>query len=137
MNQKIKNIIKKSRIKIFPSEFIIVKLRKNDNFNLIKIFSRINNFYTISKENKEISLIISKKDWNSIKNNFGYYKTEENFKIFYFDINLSWNLIGFIANITKLLAQNKISVGVISTYNKDYFLIKKSKLNKALKIIKN
>ncbi len=135
MNQKIKNIIKKSKLKILPSEFIIAKLRKSDNAKLINELSKIKNFYSITNENKEISLLISKKDWNKIKNNFKNYKTES-FKIFYFDVNLSWDLTGFIANIAKLLAQNNISTGVISTYNKDYFLIKKSKLNKALKIIK-
>ena len=136
MDSKIKKIIKKSKLKTIYSEFIIARLKKEDTSKLINNLSKIKNFYTLSKENKEVSLIISREDWNKVKNNFENYKTEKDFKIFYFDKNLSWNLIGFIAGITKLLAENKISAGVVSTHNKDYFLIKKSKLKKALKIIK-
>ncbi|HLF53843.1 MAG TPA: hypothetical protein VI544_01570, partial [Candidatus Nanoarchaeia archaeon] len=89
MDSKIKKIIKKSKLKTIYSEFIIARLKKEDTSKLINNLSKIKNFYTLSKENKEVSLIISREDWNKVKNNFENYKTEKDFKIFYFDKDLS------------------------------------------------
>ena len=70
MDSKIKKIIKKSKLKTIYSEFIIARLKKEDTSKLINNLSKIKNFYALSKENKEVSLIISREDWNKVKNNF-------------------------------------------------------------------
>lgn len=48
---------------------------------------------------------------------------------------LPFNLIGIIANISKLLADNKISVYVISDYNNDHVLINPRHLDNAIKVL--
>jgi len=44
---------------------------------------------------------------------------------------LDFSLIGLISDITSILSSEKISVFTLSTYDTDYILIKKSKLEQA------
>lgn len=48
---------------------------------------------------------------------------------------LDFSLIGILAKISSVLAQNGIGIFVISTYNTDYILIKKENLDNAVKAL--
>lgn len=48
---------------------------------------------------------------------------------------LDFSLIGILAKITGILAENNISVFAISTYNTDYVLVKKENYQNALEIL--
>ena len=50
---------------------------------------------------------------------------------------LDFSLIGILAKIATILADNKISIFAISTYNTDYVLIKKEKYQKALEVLQS
>ena len=48
---------------------------------------------------------------------------------------LDFSLIGILAGIAEILAENGISIFAISTYNTDYVLMKKESYQKALDIL--
>lgn len=48
---------------------------------------------------------------------------------------LDFSLIGVLSKITEILAQNKIGVFVVSTYDTDYVLIKKENYGRTLKLL--
>ena len=48
---------------------------------------------------------------------------------------LDFSLIGILAKISTVLANNGISIFAVSTYNTDYVLIKKENYQKALEIL--
>lgn len=50
---------------------------------------------------------------------------EDGFKGFVINSNLDFSLIGIISRITSILADNDISVFVVSTFNTDYIFVKK------------
>lgn len=45
---------------------------------------------------------------------------------------LDFSLIGILSSISTILAENKISIFAISTYDTDYILIKEGEINKAI-----
>ena len=45
---------------------------------------------------------------------------------------LDFSLIGILAGISKVLAERKIGIFVVSTYNTDYVMVKKENYKKAL-----
>ena len=49
---------------------------------------------------------------------------------------LDFSLIGILAEISAILAENGISIFAVSTYNTDYILIKNEKYQKALDVLK-
>ena len=48
---------------------------------------------------------------------------------------LDFSLIGILAKIAGILAENGISIFTVSTYNTDYILLKKEKYQKALEVL--
>lgn len=49
---------------------------------------------------------------------------------------LDFSLIGILARIADILAEHKISIFAISTYNTDYILVKKDHLDEALDLLR-
>lgn len=48
---------------------------------------------------------------------------------------LDFSLIGILAKLAALLAEHKISIFAVSTYNTDYILVKEERYEQALKIL--
>ncbi|MHC5374699.1 ACT domain-containing protein [Enterococcus sp. LJL120] len=48
---------------------------------------------------------------------------------------LDFSLVGILAKIASLLAEQKISIFAVSTYNTDYILIKEDKLAKTISVL--
>lgn len=63
-------------------------------------------------------------------------KKQSNFACMRVTGNLEFDVIGVIAGISSVLAQEKIPILSISTYNTDYFLIPKSKADLAISSLK-
>ena len=62
---------------------------------------------------------------------------EDGWKAFRIQGVLEFSLIGILAEISELMAQNKIGIFAVSTYNTDYILIKKENYQKALRVLEN
>ncbi|MCK4310334.1 MAG: ACT domain-containing protein, partial [Methanomicrobia archaeon] len=50
---------------------------------------------------------------------------------------LPFELVGFLAKISKVLADEKISIFAISAYSTDHILVKEKDLAKAIKKLEN
>lgn len=62
---------------------------------------------------------------------------EDGWKAFRIQGVLDFSLVGILAPIAKVLAENKIGIFVVSTYNTDYVLVKKYDYEKALKLLES
>jgi hypothetical protein len=62
---------------------------------------------------------------------------EKPFRIISFDTKLPFDLIGFLAYITKLLADQNISLFAISSFSTDHILMKEAYLEKAIEVLKD
>ena len=72
--------------------------------------------------------ITSKVPENTIQHDDGW-------KAFRIQGVLDFSLIGILAKIATILADNGISIFAVSTYNTDYVLIKKENYQKALEVL--
>ncbi|AKA70450.1 amino acid-binding ACT domain protein [Clostridium scatologenes] len=50
---------------------------------------------------------------------------------------LDFSLIGILSKIATLLAENKIGIFTVSTYNTDYIFTKKENFEKAINVLEN
>ena len=48
---------------------------------------------------------------------------------------LDFSLIGILSKLSGILAENKIGIFAVSTYNTDYILVKEENFEKALDIL--
>lgn len=85
----------------------------------------------IGKTDEEKSLVCLTKNvpFNTIER-------EDEWKAFRIQGVLDFSLIGILSNISTLLAEHKIGIFAISTYNTDYILTKKENYPKALQVLR-
>lgn len=88
-------------------------------------------FCFLGKTDEEISLVCITEHvpGNAIQRDDGW-------KAFRIQGVLDFSLIGILARISKLLADNEIGIFAISTYNTDYILTKAENYSKALAVLK-
>lgn len=60
---------------------------------------------------------------------------DDGWKAFRIQGVLDFSLIGILSRISAILAENKIGIFAVSTYNTDYILVKKENYQRALKAL--
>ena len=109
----------------------------NQDFSICKIkdLSQIDysdKFCFIGKTDEELSLVCSTKlvPEKTIECDNGW-------KGFRIQGILDFSLIGILSKISMLLAENKIGIFAVSTYNTDYIFTKEENFEKAINVLEN
>jgi len=102
------------------------------------VISKVKN---CSKLSEKIFAVIKNGNETTVvaKENHGLKTIEEErfFKIISFETKLPFDLVGFLAYVAKILADQNISIFAISSYSTDHILIKEDDLDKALKTLED
>jgi hypothetical protein len=83
----------------------------------------------------EVSLLLAEDDWQTMRHAARDAKVEGGFRLLTLDIELGWNVVGFLSLVTSILAEANISVGAISAFSRDHLLIKQDDLPIALRTL--
>ncbi len=87
-------------------------------------------FYFIGKTDEEISLVCKTEDTPSRT-----VERDDGWKGFRIQGTLDFSLIGILSKLSGILADHKIGIFAVSTYNTDYILVKEENFARALKIL--
>lgn len=112
-------------LKKIKSDFSVCKV---EDYSLVNLDSE---FCFIGKTDEEKSLVCRTEDVpaNTIERDDGW-------KAFRIQGILDFSLIGILSNISKVLADNKIGIFAVSTFNTDYVLTKAENFQKAIDVLK-
>ncbi|HEY7507379.1 MAG TPA: ACT domain-containing protein, partial [Nitrososphaera sp.] len=58
-----------------------------------------------------------------------------NFRLITLDVELPWNVVGYFAKVSQILAEAGISLGALSSFSRDHILVKQDDLGKALRVL--
>lgn len=86
-------------------------------------------FYSITRTDDELSILCPQEN---VPPNV---KCEGGWKILKIDSILDFSMVGVISQISTLLAQNSISIFVISTFDTDYICVKEENLDETIKLL--
>lgn len=87
-------------------------------------------FYFIGKTDEELSLVCKTED--TPKNTV---ECDDGWRGLRIQGILDFSLVGVLARISGILAENKISIFAVSTYNTDYILVKSAAFEKAVSVL--
>ena len=104
----------------------------NSLFSVCKItdLSKVNfedEYWFLSRTDEELSLVCQTKYVPE-----GYIECENDWRAFRIQGVLDFSLIGILSKISTILAENKIGIFAISTFNTDYILVKENQFELAL-----
>ncbi|PWJ69339.1 hypothetical protein B0O40_1707 [Ruminococcaceae bacterium R-25] len=111
-------------LKRLPYQFTVCKLKSVESLVPDK------DFWFAARTDEEISLVCKTSDCpkETIERDDGW----RGFRI---EGVLDFSLIGILSKISSILAENKIGIFAVSTYNTDYILAKEENFEKALQVL--
>ena len=87
-------------------------------------------FYFIGKTDEELSLVCRTKDAP-----LQTLERDDGWKGFRIQGILDFSLIGILSQVSGILAEHKISISAVSTFNTDYILVKKENFDRSLEVL--
>ena len=98
-----------------------------ETFAIIKAKKPYPNAFANIIDKNEITVIIEQSKYNDED----VIEVEKDWKILTFDMVLPFGLVGFLAKVSKVLADENITIFAVSAYSTDHILVKEKDLARA------
>ena len=132
------NILRRARVEVAPATFVLVGLRQEEWSRLLEnpeLSPARDSLFMLLRDPFEVTLLLEEDDWRAMRHAARDAKVEAGFRLVTLDIELPWNVVGFLARVTELLAAAGVAVGALSSFSRDHLLIKQEDLGKALRVL--
>ena len=135
---KVSELLRRTRVEVQPETFFLVSLSHADWTKLLEnpeLSPRMTAPFMIFRDKWEVTLLLDEIDFGTIRHAVREAKTEGNFRLLSFDIELDFNVVGFLAEVARILAEAEIPIVALSAFSRDHLLIKQQDLSKTLKFL--
>jgi hypothetical protein len=117
-------ILAETQLTVHPANFVLVGLPPAQQPLAEQLLPAINgDFVQYIREPDVLTLLLPQPAWASVSGLFPTALVEGPLKIFTFTLAMDWQVVGFLAAVTGLLAQNGIPLGAVCGYYRDHLFI--------------
>lgn len=113
-------------LKRLPYDLTVCKIDSVEDIDLSK------DFFFVGKTDEELSLVCRSEDTPEKT-----IECDNGWKGFRIEGVLDFSLIGILSKLSGILAEHKIGIFAVSTYNTDYILVKEENFEKTLDVLAN
>lgn len=138
MNEAVRNILKETAVEVAPETFTLVSITKEAWPKLLEdqgLSPRGSAPFMIFSDSYEVTLLLDEIDFGTIRHAIRDAKTESGFRLLTFDTVLDFTVVGFWAEVARILGEAEISIIALSAFSRDHILVKQSDLAQALKAL--
>src|SRR5215204_2739443 len=137
-SQDAAELLRRARVEVAPETFALVGLRHEDWRRLLEnpeLSPRAESDFFLLRDPLEVTLLVEESDWRAMRHAARDARTEAGFRLVTLDVELGWDVVGFLAHVTGVLAEASVPVGALSSFSRDHLLIKQDDLGKALRVL--
>lgn len=137
LSADLRKLFAKTRLVVLPEDYFLIRLPP-DVRPLPGEWYRpaTTRFAVFVREPGEITLIVGRRKWLRMKRLFNKYSMGGPMKVICFNIELSLDVYGYIAALSRELAKAKIPIVPVSTFNRDHILVNKKDLPRAVRLLR-
>ncbi len=131
-------LLKRTRVEVAPETYFLIGLQHQEWTRLLEnpeLSPRGSAPYMLLRDAHEVTLLLDETDWRAMRHAAREARVEGGFRLVTFNLELDWNVVGYLARVTQILAEAGISVGALSAFSRDHLLIKQEELGKALRAL--
>lgn len=131
-------LLKNSRVEVAPETFFLLSLRHEDWLRLLEnpeLSPRMTAPFMIFRDKFEVTLLLDEIDYATVRHAVRDSKVQGGFRLLTFDIVMDFNVVGFLAEVTRILAGAGVSVVALSAFSRDHILVSQNDLPAALKAL--
>ena len=132
------DLLRKTRVEVAPETFHLVGLANEQWLKLLEspeLSPRMTSPFMIFKDRFETTLLVDETDFGTMRHALRDARVERGFRLLTFDTVLDFTVVGFMAEIARILAAAGISIIALSAFSRDHLLIKQENLAAALKAL--
>ena len=132
----VRKLIAATEVVLYPDPLMIVSVSRDEEEKARCLMEDLEPFSSITFDVSEVSLVLKAEEWDGLKENFHDYEEEGPYRLITFDIVLDLAIVGYLAVISRVLADEGVSIYALSTYLRDHVLVKESDAETAVNILK-
>lgn len=120
-NPTLDEVIKSSPVVVHKGRYAYLKSQEKE----------LRNHFLISQDHDDITIVTEEKNIANTK----YEKSVKWFKLFEFKVSIPFLAPGFLAKISKTIADKNMNILIVSTFSKNYALIREEDFKAAVKAL--
>jgi hypothetical protein len=131
-------LLKNSKVEVAPETFFLVSLRHETWLRLLEnpeLSPRMTAPFMIFRDKYEVTLLLDEIDYETVRHAVRDARVQRGFRLLTFDIVMDFSVVGFLAEVTRILAETGISVVALSSFSRDHILVSQNDLPNALKTL--
>jgi len=137
-NETAAELLGRTRVEVAPATFVLVGMRHEDWTRLLEqpeLSPRPTVPFMLLRDTNEVTLLLEEEDWLVMRHALREARAETGWRLVTLDIKLDWNVTGFLAHVTGILAAAGIPLGALTAFSRDHLLIKQDDLGRALRVL--
>jgi hypothetical protein len=133
-----KNLLISTSVAVSPETYNLVSVQSDKWARLLdnpELSPRMTSPFMIFMDKHEVTLLLDEIDFGTIRYAIRDAKVEGGFRLLTFDTVMDFTVVGFLAEVTRILAEAGISIVALSAFSRDHVLVKQTDLSNALKAL--
>src|SRR5262245_40328516 len=118
------------------TRFAVASIPLEQYGEAVACMGAIDDFVSLTRDKDEVTLIVAEVTWRKLASRFPGAAAQEGRRLIRFDTVLDFSVVGFIAEISRALAEADISILSVSTYRTDAVLVHESRFDEAINAVK-
>jgi uncharacterized protein len=134
----IAELLSRTSVRVSPAVYFLIGMRHEVWQRLLEnpeLSPRGDAPFMLLRDGFEVTLLLDEVDWRAMRHAARDARVEGDFRLVTLDLELDWNVVGYLARVTAILSQAGISVGALSAFSRDHLLIKQDDLGHALRVL--
>lgn len=119
-----------------PTLFAVASLPLHNYAEVLHALRDVAGFVSVTRDKDEITLVVAEEVWQQMAPGFPAAQVAGRRRLIRFDTVLDFSVVGFIAEISRALADADISILSLSTYRTDALLVHEASYEKALAAVR-
>ena len=131
-------LLRRARVGVAPPTFVLVGMRDEEWRRLLEnpeLSPRPESVFMLLRDGREVTMLCEEEDWRAMRHAARDARVEGDFRLVTFDLELQWDVVGFLARVTEILARAGVTVGALSAFSRDHLLVKQADLARALRAL--
>jgi uncharacterized protein len=138
VHASIEELLRRTKVEVAPATYFLVGLKHEEWKRLLEnpeLSPRADAPFMILRDEHEVTLLLDETDWRTMRHAAREARVEGGFRLVTLNLELAWNVVGYLARVTEILARAGIPVGALSAFSRDHLLVKQDDLGAALRVL--
>lgn len=132
------DLLRNTSVTVTPGTFVLVSLQHPAWLKLLEdpaLSPRMTAPFMIFRDQHEVTMLLDETDHGTMRHALRDAKVQGNFRLLTFETVMDFTVVGFMAEVSRILAEAGISIVAISAFSRDHILIGQDDLANALKAL--